>query len=99
MERFMATKVNIGIADPDREKIAQSLSSLLADSYTLYCLTHNCHWYVTGPQFRTLHRMFEEQYTALAPAVADIAERFRPRGYPAPGTSREFAKLTSTQEP
>lgn len=96
----MATvQVNIGISDQDREKIAQSLSRLLADSYTLYLLTHNFHWNVTGPQFRTLHLMFEEQYTELATAVDDIAERIRTLGYPAPGTYREFAKLTSIQEP
>src|SRR5690554_921314 len=98
MERFMATKVNIGIADQDREKVARSLASLLADSYTLYLLTHNFHWNVTGPQFRTLHLMFEEQYTELATAVDEIAERIRTLGYPAPGTYREFAKLTSIQE-
>ncbi|MGH8168281.1 MAG: Dps family protein, partial [Woeseiaceae bacterium] len=55
-------KVNIGISDADREKIATHLSKLLADSYTLYLKTHNYHWNVTGPQFNALHSMFEEQY-------------------------------------
>ena len=60
-----------------REKIAAGLSRLLADSYTLYLKTHNYHWNVTGPQFNTLHQMFEVQYTELATAVDEIAERIR----------------------
>ncbi|GJM22636.1 MAG: DNA starvation/stationary phase protection protein [Planctomycetota bacterium] len=78
---------------------AQALSKLLADSYTLYLKTHNFHWNVRGPMFSTLHLMFETQYTELALAVDEIAERIRAVGAPAPGTYREFAKLTSIQEP
>ena len=62
-------QVQIGISDKDRETIATGLSRLLADSYTLYLKTHNYHWNVTGPQFNTLHTMFEDQYTELATAV------------------------------
>ncbi|MGY8525915.1 Dps family protein [Paracidovorax citrulli] len=90
--------VNIGIADEDRKKIAEGLSKLLADTYTLYLKTHNFHWNVTGPQFNTLHQMFETQYTELALAVDQIAERIRALGYPAPGTYREYARLSSIQE-
>ena len=87
--------VNIGIEEKDRAKIAQGLSHLLADTYTLYLRTHYFHWNVTGAQFRTLHLMFEEQYNELWMAVDAIAERIRTLGYPAPGTYREFAALTS----
>jgi starvation-inducible DNA-binding protein len=83
--------VNIGIKEQDRREIAQGLSNLLADTYTLYLKTHNFHWNVTGPMFRTLHLMFEEQYTELALAVDLIAERIRALGFPAPGTYGEFA--------
>ena len=48
--------IDIGITDADRKKIAKGLSALLADSYTLYLMTHNFHWNVTGPQFNSLHR-------------------------------------------
>ncbi len=48
-------KLDIGITDKDRSAIAQGLSGLLADSYTLYLMTHNFHWNVTGPQFNSLH--------------------------------------------
>ncbi len=90
--------INIGIKTEDREKVANGLKHLLADSYTLYLQTHNFHWNVTGPQFRELHLMFEEHYTELAIAVDDIAERIRTLGVFAPGTYREFAELSSIRE-
>jgi starvation-inducible DNA-binding protein len=91
-------KVQIGINDKDRKSIAAKLSRLLADSYTLYLKTHNYHWNVKGPMFNTLHLMFEQQYTELALAVDAIAERIRALDVDAPGTYREFAKLTSIAE-
>lgn len=94
----MALKIDIGIGEKDRKKIAEGLSNLLADTYTLYLKTHNFHWNVTGPQFNTLHVMFEEQYTELAAAVDEIAERIRALGFPAPGTYTAYSKLTSLSE-
>ena len=91
-------QVNIGINEENRDAIADGLSRLLADSYTLYLKTHNYHWNVTGPQFNTLHQMFEEQYTELAAAVDEIAERIRALGIKAPGSYSEFAKLTRIEE-
>ena len=91
-------QVNIGIREEDRDAIADGLSRLLADSYTLYLKTHNYHWNVTGPQFNTLHQMFEEQYTELATAVDEIAERIRALGIKAPGSYKEFARLTRIEE-
>lgn len=90
--------INIGIPDDERKKIANGLSRLLADSYTLYLKTHNFHWNVTGPMFQTLHLMFETQYNELALAVDAIAERIRALGFPAPGTYSEFAELSSIKE-
>ncbi|HEY5644093.1 MAG TPA: ferritin-like domain-containing protein, partial [Woeseiaceae bacterium] len=86
-------EINLGIEKEDREQIAAGLSKLLADSYTLYLKTHNYHWNVSGPLFRTLHTMFEEQYTELAKAVDEIAERIRALGYPAPGSYAAFREL------
>lgn len=91
-------KVEIGISEKDRQQIAEGLSALLADSYTLYLKTHNYHWNVIGPLFNTLHTMFEGQYTELATAVDEIAERIRALGIDAPGSYREFADLTSIDE-
>ncbi len=91
--------INIGIKEQDRKEIAGGLSKVLADTYTLYLMTHNFHWNVTGPMFPALHTMFETQYNELALAVDEIAERIRALGLPAPGTYREFQRLGSIEEP
>ncbi len=90
--------INTGIKQADREAIANGLSRLLADSYTLYLKTHNYHWNVTGPMFNTLHQMFEEQYTELATAVDEIAERIRALGIRSPGSYTEFSNLTAIED-
>jgi len=90
--------IDIGISAGGRKKIAQGLSALLADSYTLYLMTHNFHWNVTGPMFNTLHLMFMGQYTEQWTALDLIAERIRALGHPAPGTYKEFVKLASIRE-
>lgn len=91
-------KIDIGISESNRSAIAQGLSRLLADTYTLYLQTHNFHWNVKGPMFQTLHLMFETQYNELALAVDDIAERIRTLGFAAPGTYKQFVELSSIKE-
>jgi starvation-inducible DNA-binding protein len=91
-------QIDIGISEADRRDIAEGLSRLLADTYTLYLKTHNFHWNVTGPQFNTLHAMFMTQYTELSTAVDEVAERIRALGHPAPGSYAQFAKLTAIRE-
>ncbi|MFL6677601.1 MAG: Dps family protein [Burkholderiaceae bacterium] len=90
-----ATAIDIGIGAKDRAAIADGLSRLLADTYTLYLTTHNFHWNVTGPMFNTLHVMFMGQYTELWNAVDPIAERIRSLGHPAPGSYAAFGRLSS----
>lgn len=90
--------IDIGIAEGDRKVIADGLSRLLADSYSLYLKTHNFHWNVTGPMFQTLHAMFETQYDELAIAVDVIAERIRALDHYAPGTYGQFQKLSAISE-
>ncbi|AOW98329.1 MULTISPECIES: Dps family protein [Moorena] len=90
--------VNIGIDEQDRKEIAEGLSRLLADTYTLYLKTHAFHWNVTGPMFNSLHLMFEQQYNELALAVDAVAERIRTLGYPAPGSYSQYAQLSSIPE-
>lgn len=90
--------IDIGIDTADRQAIAEGLSRLLADTYTLYLKTHNYHWNVVGPMFNTLHLMFETQYNELALAVDLIAERIRALGEPAPGSYRQFGALSSVPE-
>ena len=82
----------------NHEKVVESMSRLLADSYTLYLKTHNYHWNVTGPMFTTLQTLFEMEYTDLALAVDEIAERIRALGARAPGSYSEFASLAVIKE-
>ena len=81
-----------------RTEVVEQLEKLLASTYTLYVKTHNYHWNVTGPMFTTLHTLFETQYTELALAVDEIAERIRALGSRAPGSYTEFARLSEVIE-
>jgi starvation-inducible DNA-binding protein len=91
-------KIDIGIDRNQRKAIADGLSRLLADEYTLYLKTHNFHWNVTGPMFNTLHLMFETHYNEAALAVDLVAERIRALGFAAPGTYKQYATLSSIEE-
>lgn len=97
-KKAKAASINIGISAGEREKIVGGLSDLLADSFTLYMMTHNFHWNVTGPQFNSLHTMFMDQYTEQWNALDLIAERIRALGYPAPGTFKDYLKQSSIKE-
>ena len=100
MTRKTASKsaIDIGIPEKERERIADGLSRLLADTFTLYLTTHNFHWNVKGPMFQTLHLMFKAQYNELWLALDAIAERIRALGFPAPGTYAQYSKLSSIKE-
>ena len=98
MKATMGVAINIGISEKDRKTVADDLSKLLADTYTLYLRTQNFHWNVTGPFFDNLHHMFEEQYKQLAEAADIIAERIGALGYPAPASYSEFTNLTSFKD-
>lgn len=95
---FTQQPINIGIDEKERKQVCRGLNKLLADSYLLYLKTQNYHWNVTGKMFQPLHTMFEEQYTDLAEAVDEIAERIRALGEFAPGSFSSFAKVTSIKE-
>lgn len=90
--------ISIGIAKKDREAVAKHLSRLLADTYSLYLKTHSFHWNVTGPQFNSLHTMFETQYNELWLAADEVAERIRTLDVFAPGSYSQFAKLSAIKE-
>ena len=90
--------IDIGINAADRQAVAQNLSSTLADSFTLYLKTHNFHWNITGPMFNALHTMFEAQYTEQWQALDEIAERIRALGFNAPGSYKEFMRLSTIPE-
>ena len=90
--------IQIGISKDHRQQVSRALSCLLADTYTLYLKTQNYHWNITGPLFHTLHLMFEDQYTDLSRAVDLVAERIRALGFYAPGSYKQFQKLSSLEE-
>lgn len=90
--------MNTHLASDKEKVVAHGLSSILADTYTLYLQTQNFHWNVTGPRFHQLHSMFEEHYKEMSEAVDEIAERVRTLGFRAPGTFKEFLNLTSIKE-
>ena len=93
-----APMINIGIDRQDRAAIAEGLSRVLADTYTLYLTTHNFHWNVTGPHFNSLHAMFMGQYTELWNSTDVIAERIRALGHYAPGSYAEFSKIATVPD-
>ena len=90
--------MSFDIEEGARIEIADALSVLLADSYTLYLKTQNYHWNVTGPMFPALHAMFETEYLELRDAVDVIAERIRALGRPAPASYKAYGELTSIEE-
>jgi starvation-inducible DNA-binding protein len=98
VKKARTPSIDIGLSSGQRAKIVRGLSALLADSYTLYLMTHNFHWNVTGPHFNSLHQMFMAQYTEQWTALDLIAERIRALGHPAPGTYKEFVELASIKE-
>jgi starvation-inducible DNA-binding protein len=98
VKKASTPSIDIGLSSAQRAKIVRGLSALLADSYTLYLMTHNFHWNVTGPHFNSLHQMFMAQYTEQWTALDLIAERIRALGHPAPGTYKEFVELASIKE-
>jgi starvation-inducible DNA-binding protein len=93
-----SASIDIGIDEADRRSIAEAVSRVLADTYTLYLKTHNYHWNVTGPMFNTLHLMFEAQYNEMWSAADLLAERIRSLGFFAPGSYAQFADLTVIAE-
>lgn len=91
-------QIDIGIAENHRQQVAEGLSGMLADTYTLYFKTHGFHWNVTGPMFNTLHAMFMEQYNELWAAIDEIAERIRALGVYAPASYAQFSRIATVQE-
>jgi starvation-inducible DNA-binding protein len=91
-------KLNIGLTEEQRHGVIELLNRNLADLYLLLIKTKKYHWDVIGPQFRTLHQLWEEQYTALTESIDAVAERVRALGgYPL-GTAAGFIQYGNIQE-
>lgn len=89
---------HLGLDEDNRKAVADILNRVLSDQHVLYVKTRNYHWNVTGPLFFSLHNLLEEQYTMLATAIDETAERVRSLGAPAMGTMREFLECASLKE-
>ena len=79
-------------------EVIQKLQTSLADTYALYLKTQNYHWHVKGPQFKTLHELFEVQYREMAEGVDALAERILILGNKAPATFKEFEQLKTIKD-
>ncbi|MBL4589844.1 MAG: DNA starvation/stationary phase protection protein [Alphaproteobacteria bacterium] len=80
------------------KNIVEALKVVLADSQALYLKTQNYHWNVEGPHFKSLHQLFEEQYTDLADAIDTIAELIRTLGEKAPGNWKAYDVLRTIRD-
>lgn len=98
MTNRSAEDVNIGLSDEQTGSVADLLTRQLADLHVLYVKTRNYHWNVVGPNFKSLHELFEEQYTAIAEEIDQVAERIRALGDHAIGTMAEFCEIARLQE-
>lgn len=90
--------VNIGLSEEQRQSVSELLNRDLANTYLLLIKTKKYHWDVVGPQFRSLHELWEEQYQALSESIDSIAERIRALGFFPIGTAKELIKYGSIQE-
>jgi len=88
----------VSLSKTTTKRVAEVLAHTLADSYFLYLKTQGFHWNVVSKHFHALHLLFESQYTELAEAIDEIAERIRAIGHPAPGSFKQFSKLTEIKE-
>ncbi|HTL89270.1 MAG TPA: Dps family protein [Leptolyngbya sp.] len=91
-------KLNIGLSDEQRQGVCELLNRDLADENLLLIKTKKYHWDVTGPEFRSLHQIWEEQYTVLSESIDQIAERIRALGEYPVGTAKGFIEYSSIQE-
>jgi starvation-inducible DNA-binding protein len=91
-------KINIGLTDQQRQGVIALLNRDLADASLLLIKTRKYHWDVIGPQFRTLHKLWEEQYEGLTLNIDSCAERVRALGgYPV-GSAAGFLQLATIRE-
>lgn len=91
-------KINIGLTEEQRQGVMNLLNQDLADAYVLLVKTKKYHWDVVGPQFRTLHKLWEEHYQELTKNIDKIAERIRTLGCYPTGTMEGFLNLATLKE-
>jgi starvation-inducible DNA-binding protein len=90
--------MHIDLSEQTRQVIVEGLSRFLADAYALYVKTQNFHWNVHGPEFYSLHLLFEKQYEEIGEELDEIAERIRALGFFVDASFGAFKKLTLVKD-
>lgn len=88
----------ISISSKNREKIASVLNQVLADLSDLYSQVKHAHWNVHGPNFYSLHKLFDEVAEAVEEHIDPLAERITALGGVAQGTIRRAAEASGLDE-
>jgi len=91
-------KIQIGLSEEQRQGSSQALNTVLCDESLLLIKTRKAHWDVIGPQFLTMHRLLDEQYTKVAASVDAVAERIRYLGGFPIGTAAGFIQGSTLRE-
>jgi starvation-inducible DNA-binding protein len=94
----MSNKVHLIKNEGASTTVNEAMANTLATTYGLYLMTQYCHWNVTGPHFGPLHQMFEAQYSDLATAIDDTAERIRAIGHVPEGSFKHFQARSVIEE-
>ena len=94
----IAEKISNGLSTEQQKEVVSVLIKTLADQHVLYMKLRNFHWNLKGARFTSLHELFEKQYTELALAIDETAERIRMIGGVSPGSMSEFLSLASLKE-
>ncbi len=90
--------VNTGLSNSYRENISETLSEILAMSYSLTIKSQIYHWNVVGPLFKPIHELTEEHYNNLFAAIDVIAERIRALGHLTPMHQSLVSKMIGNDE-
>ena len=78
--RAMYLNVHNDITPEARERVGAMINQTLADEFALSAATRDYHWNVTGPYFRNLHELFDEQYHQIDSWIEKLGERARVLG-------------------
>jgi len=81
-----------------REHVVRLLNVQLATLTDLFTQTKHAHWNVKGPNFYSLHTLFDTLAAGLEPLIDDTAERITALGGSAKGTARMVASNSRLDE-
>jgi starvation-inducible DNA-binding protein len=86
------------LSETSRSELIRTLNARLVDGLDLHGQIKVAHWNVRGPQFPSLHPLFETFANQLATYNDSIAERAVTLGGLAAGTARHVAKTSRLSE-